>query len=257
MELTAFETVPDSGFILEPAPLERVWMDQSHSRFAYRCLPLVMANQAGWVVRCPVGLGARWIPTDQPDKSVEVVFDAEPTGSPTGPPAAARWSRWVSSHFGSGILTFSLPWLFRTPRPMCLRVSGPPNWWKEGAFALEGLVETFWSPYTFTMNWKLLKPRQWVRFEKGDPICFLQPLDPAAAEELTPRFRPLADNPQLKAELEAWMQARTQLIHDPNRGQQWQKNYYQGQTMSGREDPQHRSRLQVKPFETATGPADA
>ena len=33
---------------LRPAPLERDWMDASGERFAYRCLPLSIANAYGW-----------------------------------------------------------------------------------------------------------------------------------------------------------------------------------------------------------------
>jgi len=219
--------------------LEREWMDQTPNRFAYRCLPLVMANQAGWIVRCPIGFRARWVAGDDYRKSVEIHFDAD----------APRWTRWISSHFGSGVLTFALPWLFRTPRPMLLRVSGLPNFWKEGAIGLEGLVETYWSPYTFTMNWKLTRPGIWTRFNLGDPICFLQPSDPAAAEGLEPRIRALAENPELKAEFEAWNKARTEFIHDPNRGTSWQKNYFQGKTMAGAEEGEHRSKVSVKGFE--------
>ncbi|MBL8746647.1 MAG: hypothetical protein JNK58_09870 [Phycisphaerae bacterium] len=239
MELTAYVVSDASGWSIEPAPLERQWMNETPARFAYRCLPLVMANQAGWIVRCPVGFRVRWNGSDAPHGSMDFAFDE----------SAERWSGWISSHFGSGVLTFSLPWLFRTPRPMLLRVSGAPNWWKIGAAALEGLVETFWSPYTFTMNWKLTQPGACVSFAKGEPICFLQPVDVGLAESLEPRFRAIAENAELKGELEAWTRARRELIDDPNRGGAWQKNYFQGKCMSGAQEPEHRSRLAVRAFE--------
>jgi hypothetical protein len=239
MELTAYIVSDHRGWAIEPAALERDWMNETPSRFAYRCLPLVMANQAGWVVRCPVGFRVRWNGSQKPDGSMTFAFDEN----------TSHWESWISSHFGSGVLTFSLPWLFRTPRPMLLRVSGAPNWWKEGATALEGLVETFWSPYTFTMNWKLTQPGACVTFAKGDPICFIQPLDVGIAEALEPRIKLINENPELKAELEAWTKARRELNQDPHRGAAWQKNYFQGKLMSGGHDAAHRSRLTVKPFE--------
>lgn len=238
MELTAYVVSDATGWLIEPASLEREWMDQTPSRFAYRCLPLVMANQAGWFVRCPVDFRVRWTGGEGAHDSMEFVFGEQPE----------RWKNWISSHFGSGVLTFSLPWLFRTPRPMLMRVSGAPNWWKIGAIPLEGLVETFWSPYTFTMNWKLTQPGASVSFTKGDPICFLQPMDVSASESLEPRFRAIAENPELKAELEAWSRARRELIDDPNRGAAWQKNYFQGKRMLGPTEPEHRSRLNVQAF---------
>lgn len=42
--------VHPAGLPLTPAPIDRDWMDATPDRFAYRCLPLVIANQAGWVI---------------------------------------------------------------------------------------------------------------------------------------------------------------------------------------------------------------
>ena len=53
VELTAHVVRSTEGWTLEPAPLQRDWMDQTVSRAAYRCLPMAMANQAGWLIRCP------------------------------------------------------------------------------------------------------------------------------------------------------------------------------------------------------------
>ena len=52
----AYEIDAQAGMPLEPAPTDREWMDNSGQRYAYRCLPLVIANQAGWIIRCPVDL---------------------------------------------------------------------------------------------------------------------------------------------------------------------------------------------------------
>ncbi|HMZ02762.1 MAG TPA: DUF6065 family protein, partial [Burkholderiaceae bacterium] len=59
----------------------------------------------------------------------------------------------ITSHFGSGILTFSLPYLFRTSPGYGMLVRGPTNCAKDGAAPLDGIVETDWAPYSFTMNW--------------------------------------------------------------------------------------------------------
>src|SRR5688500_9643630 len=33
-----------------PATSQRDWMDKTNDRFAYRCLPLLIANQNGWFI---------------------------------------------------------------------------------------------------------------------------------------------------------------------------------------------------------------
>jgi len=45
---------------IRPAPVERAWMDQTDQRFAYRCLPLNIANAHGWEILCNSGFSARW-----------------------------------------------------------------------------------------------------------------------------------------------------------------------------------------------------
>jgi len=45
---------------IEPAPFEREWMNATHDRFAYRCLPLNIANAHGWEVLSPAGFSAIW-----------------------------------------------------------------------------------------------------------------------------------------------------------------------------------------------------
>lgn len=121
-------------------------MDSTRERFANRCLPLLMANQAGWLVVNTTRVRARWNGGAAPD-SVEFEYgDSASTFRPT-------------SHFGRGIITWALPFLFRTPPGFNLLVRGPVNDLKHGIAALEGLVETDWSPSAFTLNWKFTRPR--------------------------------------------------------------------------------------------------
>jgi hypothetical protein len=50
------------------------------------------------------------------------------------------------SHFGSGILTWNVPYLFRTPPGYNLLVRGPANWPKDAAFekGIELLFDKLW-----------------------------------------------------------------------------------------------------------------
>jgi hypothetical protein len=148
-------------------------MDETHQKIAYRCLPLIAANQAGWIVRCPANFTATW--SGKIDNyGIRITYADD----------SAHLTRTALSHFGSGVLTFVLPWLFRTPPGFGLLIRGITNEAKENAVALDGVVETDWSPYTFTMNWKLVRPDVPVQFKKGDAVCMLQPF----ALDLLERF---------------------------------------------------------------------
>ena len=45
---------------IRPAPVERDWMEATSQRFAYRCLPLNIANAYGWEVLCNTSFLATW-----------------------------------------------------------------------------------------------------------------------------------------------------------------------------------------------------
>ena len=154
MKLVCYAVDPDC-FPLRPAPVTRGWMDRIPDHHAYRCLPLNIANAYGWEVLCNAGFLAMWWGGEGLDS---IVIEPDPG---TIAPAI--------SHFGHGILTFHLPCLFSTEPGAELMVQGPINRPKDGIAALSGIIETDWSPYSFTMNWMFTRPGTPVRFEKGEP----------------------------------------------------------------------------------------
>ena len=46
--------------LIRPAPVKREWMDNTPDSFAYRCLPLNIANAHGWEILCPCAFDALW-----------------------------------------------------------------------------------------------------------------------------------------------------------------------------------------------------
>ena len=129
-----------------------------------------------------------------------------------------------------------MPFLFRTPPGINLWVKGPANWIKDGVQPLEGVVETDWLASTFTMNWKITRVCEWVRFEKDEPFCMLVPVPRGLAESLVPRREPIDRQPgtagavpEVGGEPQR-VPARTSTNATPNAVKQgWQKDYFQGQ----------------------------
>ena len=115
-------------------------MSRTRDSFAYRCLPLNIANAHGWELLCPAAFEAVWNGKTG-IRGVVVTSQAPEDQRPI-------------SHFGHGILTFHVETLFRTEPGINLWVTGPVNRPKDGIYALTGVVETDWLPFTFTMNWR-------------------------------------------------------------------------------------------------------
>jgi hypothetical protein len=239
LTITAYAVGAIDGWTIEPASARRTWMDRMAGGFPYRCLPLVIANQFGWALRSPVGFEAVW--TGAADATgVELSLD---------PGTPAHHANAVLTHFGGGVLTFAIPWLFRTTPGVALWVGGLPNNPKPGAHALEGVVETDWAPYTFTMNWKLTDIGRPVRFEANEPVCMVRPADLGWLESASLHQRPIDAAPDLKAEFDDWRRTRNAFnARDDRTAKDWQRNYFAGRRPD--DSPagdayQHRSKLNL------------
>ncbi len=240
MQLTAY--VLDGHEIdIRPAPMERDWMSESKDRFAYRCLPLNIANAYGWQIHTRWGFEAEWRGGANPD-SVVVTPDEGNVAPATG-------------HFGGGALTFHVPCLFRTEPGYDLMVQGPINAPKDAIAPLTGIIETDWAPYTFTMNWLFTRVGQKVRFERDEPFCHLFPIKRGEVERFEPKHRKLSENPELLAEMETWKESRGALIESlkepgATSRESWQRLYFRGLDPKGQPVPhaEHQTRLKVKPF---------
>ena len=223
---------------------KRDWMDKTRNKFAYRCLPLIVANTLGWQILCPHEVDVVWNGGKSiSDLSVHV----------NGP------YKFASSHFGDGVLTFTLPFLIRTTKNHDLYVKGPTNLPKRGIHALEGLVETDWLTFTFTMNWKMTEPGKKIRFEKGEPFCQFFPYPKNYISD----FDPILKTPS-ECTLEMYEKYNKKRIDfneylkidkSPDAGKKWQKFYFRGEYPEDDFDVKctdlgfdHNTTSQTKPF---------
>ncbi len=239
--LIAYRVSPWPPMRLVSAAASRDWMEATPNRFANRCLPLRIANQAGWFILNSHTLRVTWNGgNDLSDIEVESL-DGE-----------ANYP--ASSHFGSGILTFNIPYLFRTSPGYNLHARGPANWPKDGAHPLEGIIETDWTVSTFTMNWKITRPNLPVVFHAGEPICMIVPQRRGELEAFRPELHQIEEEPELASAYRGWAQSRAEFNRDLRvPGSEatkmgWQKDYVRGTTPSGMRSKEHQTKLRLKEF---------
>jgi hypothetical protein len=116
------------------------------------------------------------------------------------------------------------------------------------------------------MNWRFTRPNHWVRFERGEPICFVFPVERGYLDAVSPRLVPMADEPEVLRQFSEWSQSRN-AFHEkmareaPQSGaDKWQKNYYRGVDADGRAGAaDHTTKLRLSGFAqgraaTAPGP---
>jgi uncharacterized protein DUF6065 len=224
---------------LRPAPPTRQWMDESSDAFAYRCLPLSIANGHGWELLNPSAFEATW----QGAKDIDGIKITPLDG---GKPLA-------TSHFGSGVLTFHIHALFRTLPGVNLWVSGPTNRPKHGIQPLHAVIETDWTYATFTMNWIFTAPGT-VRFERDEPFCFFFPLARGNLNNMEPELLSVSDDRAVYDGYVSWRAERARFLrqlsiagteaHEAG----WEKAYFQGRQTDNTKIPDHQTKLRLKPF---------
>lgn len=219
-------------------------MNDTRGRFANQCMPLRLANQAGWFVLNPEPMAVSWDGgIGRSSLTIRNLGD-----NPHLP---------VSSNFGHGILTFHPPYLFRTPTGFNLLARGPANWPKDGVYALEGLVETDWAVATFTMNWKLTRPGLEVRFEVGEPVCMIVPQRRHELEDFRASIGDMDSEPALADQHRLWAasrESRTAEVHKailagtPQTAPAWELDYARGTSPGGAHAEVHQTRLKLSSF---------
>jgi hypothetical protein len=243
LPLIAYHERGGADLPIVPATRGRDWIDLG-ARHGRRCLPLAIANEAGWFVLNNRAFTVTWNGETSAD-GVTVEYDEDP---------APRFR--AHTQFGYGVVSFMIPYLFRTPDGYNLHVRGPANAPKDGIWPLEGIVETDWAVQTFTMNWKLTRPDHPVRFEGGEPVCMLVPQRRGELERFTPELRDFDSAPDVRAGNARFNERRHESLvrsflaeHVPGLGHPgYEKHYMQGKEPDGQAAPEHQKKLVLAEF---------
>jgi len=158
-----YDLNPRSRFKIVPAPANRSWMDVKPDKVTDYWSSLVAANQHGCFILNPCRIRLFWNGEPSAD-SLNIEYSEK------------EISRYASSRFGDGIVTFSFSYLFRAPAGVSLYIKGPANIPKDGICPLEGIIEADPTKPTITMNWKVTRAHYPIFFEQNEPIAMIFPI---------------------------------------------------------------------------------
>ena len=192
-------------------------------QYSYHCKPLVAANSLGWWILNNQELEIEWNGGNKID-DLKIKDYTE-----------GKYYNLASSHFGGGILSFNLGFLFKTPPGWGLLVGGPSNIFIDGLAPLEGIVETNWSPFTFTMNYKITRSNWAIRLPKYHPICRIVPIALNLNEKTELNLKSLDEELDLKNKFEDWSKKRNNSLEYGRRTGNYErmKNYKNGIDTTG------------------------
>lgn len=246
MKLTAYK-ISKNAMSISPGVKTRKWMDNSVNKYAYRCLPLQIANTFGWDICLIENIIVSWNGGNE-QKDLQVNFE-----SINEKPCA-------DSVFGMGIVTFHTGMIFVTDPGWDMYVTGIPNM-PVSIYPLTGIVETDWLQFTFTMNWQLLAPGTF-KLTAGTPICRIFPIP--HDYEIDAVITDLSDNPELAKNYAISADTRRRKVADVRQAYaenrdvgdvkigkpstEWEKNYYRGVDRNGKKQYNHHVRRDFPPF---------
>jgi hypothetical protein len=133
----------------------------------YRCLPLAIGNQYGFVVKSNASFSFKWDGRETSD-AITFWFDKDTDTEIMDP--------LVESHFGHGIITIKTSFVLRTPIGVNLMTVNPPNTIIPNITVMTGVIETDNLRRSFTFNLKIQMPNIITKIEKGTPIAGFIPI---------------------------------------------------------------------------------
>jgi hypothetical protein len=153
---------PENNVTAKPLSAKREWLKNSNG---LHCPPMMLANTLGWYYGLEEDITFNWNGEMMPG-SVKI------TNTKTGDPVH---NSIANNNFGEGVVTFGgTRGFFETTEGYSLLLSGPTNMWIDGIHPCTGIVETDWSAFPFTMNWKMTMINQDILIPKDYPVmCFI------------------------------------------------------------------------------------
>jgi hypothetical protein len=159
--------------ILTKSPKKRDWFTPHF----YRCLPLSIGNQYGFVITSEYDIEFVWDGGGDPD-SLKFFFNED----------TDNLTPRIESHFGSGIITVNPPFTLRTPPGVNLITMNPPNFIIPNVTVMTGVIETDNLRRNFTFNLKVQIPNIKVKIPKGMPIAAFMPIPRYFADKFNLEF---------------------------------------------------------------------
>ena len=150
--------------IIEKPPKKREWF----SPHFYKCLPLAIGNQYGFIIKSEFDFSFVWNGQDSPES---IFFDFYKNKQDTD----NLYPR-IESHFGHGIITINPPFSLRTPPGVNLMTINPPNYILPNITVMSGVVETDNLRQNFTFNLKIQMPNIQVKVLAGTPLAAFIPI---------------------------------------------------------------------------------
>jgi hypothetical protein len=215
--------------LIDQSPKKRDWFGPHF----YRCLPLTIGNQYGFVIKSEFDFSFIWDGGNDPD-SIKLFFNESSEELNKKHPR-------IETHFGSGIITINPPFTLRTPPGVNLMTINPPNYIIPNVTVMTGVVETDNIRRHFTFNLKIQIPNIQVMVPAGTPLAAIIPIPRYYADEFELKYaEDIFDEKTINEEMQADIDTdiyRKEI--EPTLPNNVGKHYMQGKDIYGNKFPDH------------------
>ena len=156
--------------LIQQSRVKRDWMDATHNKHAYQCLPMTVAKVYGWELILEEDLIVQWDGGNIPP----TIISGEMTSS----------GRVQAISSIIGMISINMGWVINTEEGYNTWISGSPNYFIDGAAPLTATIPSYWWPDESQMNWKITKIGEPVTFAAGSPFCFFNIYDNSVLENV-------------------------------------------------------------------------
>jgi hypothetical protein len=201
----------------------------------YRCLPLTIGNQYGFIVTTEFNFSFEW---NGGDSNNDLFFNFDMPQEEVD-----KLSPSIGTHFGHGIITVNLPFTLRTPPGVNIMTINPPNYIIPNITPMTGVVETDNLRRNFTFNLKVQIPNIRVEVPKGAPIAAFIPIPRYFSDQFNLKF---AEDIFTKEQIEEEIKAREDFLRHRNEVEPTLPNkvgrfYFRGEDVYGNKFLDHQN----------------
>ena len=226
--------------------LDMVFMSlKNHSKrdwlvdHAYHCLPIVMGNQHGFVVKSLWDFEAIWN-GGYTNKDIYIEIKNKDEYPQDFTPLQS-----VSSHFGMGVITIQTAFTLRTPKNINLMTINPPNFFIDGLYHMTGVVETDNLRRDFTFNLRITREDYLIKVKKGDYIGCVIPyprhfIDQYKIKNASDFFDEKLIEEEITCMKDFAFERENEDVHKPSRNG---KRYFRGIDIYNNKFPDHQTSL--------------
>lgn len=156
---------------IKQSRLKRDWMDATHNKHAYQCLPVTTANVLGWEFVLQEDVVVQ---LDEPNSMARII-----SGETTADGREQARASIID------MVTFHLDWAIETDENYSTWITGSPNYFHPDADPLSASIPSFWWPDPVDISWRIRTIGKPVTFHAGEPFCFLTIYDNTILENVT------------------------------------------------------------------------